>query len=254
MKTLIVIPARFASTRLPGKPLLADTGKPLIQHSYEQAKKSSADEVIVATDDQRIYDCVTGFGGKVVMTSPDHETGSSRVGEVADSLKADIIVNMQGDEPEIDPAHLNLLLDIQKQNSEFFASTLVCPFPSEALSGHASPNDPDCVKAVLGKKFADNIYEALYFSRSLVPYPRVSNGQVDTPEQYYLHIGLYAFTPASLKQFNQMPMGQLEQLESLEQLRILEAGHKMGVGLVATAAPGIDTPEDYAKFLERHKS
>jgi 3-deoxy-manno-octulosonate cytidylyltransferase (CMP-KDO synthetase) len=257
MKTLIVIPARYASSRLPAKPLLAETGTPLIQHTYEQAKKSSADRVIVATDDARIEEAVKGFGGEVVMTSPAHESGTARVAEAAEGIDADIVINMQGDEPEVDPAHLDQLIDIHakamKAPFSAFASTLVCPFAPTPATGPGSPQDPSCVKAVLTQETA-GVRQAVYFSRALVPYPRDAEGQVLSPSDYYLHIGIYAFSPDTLNAFAGSMPSPLEQTEKLEQLRILEAGHKMAVTIVSQAAPGIDTPEDYAAFVARQRS
>lgn len=251
MSVLVVIPARYASSRLPGKPLLAETGKPLIQYTYEQAEKSAASEVLIATDDQRIFDCVTGFGGNVVLTSDAHETGTARVAEAAAGKDADIIINLQGDEPETDPGAIDLLVDIMRHQKDCFAATLVCPFPAEGRSGPGSPADPSCVKAVLGQELSAGVHEALYFSRALVPWPRQSGGDIADPSQFHLHLGIYAFTPESLPAFVSMPRSRLEATESLEQLRILEAGHKMAAGIIDAAPPGIDTPEDYAAFKSR---
>lgn len=249
MKSLIVIPARYASTRLPGKPLLAETGKPLIQHAWERACQSKAEAVIVATDDERIMDAVQGFGGEAVMTSPDHTSGTTRVAEAAEARGADVIINMQGDEPEVDPAHLDLLIDLQA-STDAFASTLVCPFSGPA-DGPGSPCDPACVKAVLGPKVAEDAYRVLYFSRALVPWPRDAGGVVQDPGTYFLHVGLYGFSADSLAAFSRLPSSSLEAQEHLEQLRILEAGHQMVAAVVDGAMPGIDTPEDYAAFVAR---
>ncbi len=254
MKAVIIIPARFASSRLPGKPLLSESGKPLIQHTYERATASSAARVIVATDDERISDAVHGFGGEVVMTSAAHESGSSRVAEAADGLDADIIINMQGDEPETNPEHLDQLINLHaatlRSEAPSFASTLVCPFASEPKTGPGSPLDPSCVKAVLAPE-TNGIRQALYFSRSLVPFPREAAGAVENPQDYFLHIGIYAFSKKTLQEFPKLPEGILENTEKLEQLRILEAGYKMTAGVIPAAPPGIDTPEDYQAFLTR---
>lgn len=256
MKSLIIIPARYASSRLPAKPLLVQTGKPLLQHTWEQAKKSTANQVIIATDDDRIAQVAKDFGADVAMTSPDHESGTARVAEVAKEMTADVIVNMQGDEPEVDPAHLDALINLHSTSMASvrpaFASTLVCPFGG-AVRGLSSPDDPSCVKAVLSAP-QGGVRRALYFSRSLVPYPRDAQGTVKNPADYYLHIGLYAFSPQTLQKFNALPLSRLEAIEKLEQLRILEAGEDIAAAIVSHAAPGIDTPEDYAAFVARYKA
>ncbi|MEM9421529.1 MAG: 3-deoxy-manno-octulosonate cytidylyltransferase [Pseudomonadota bacterium] len=243
-RALIVIPARFASTRLPGKPLLDKTGKPLIQHTIEAASQVANADILVATDDQRIADTVNAFGGNVAMTCPDHQSGTDRIAEAAKDLPADIIVNVQGDEPEIDPDHIRLLIDTHARavasDRPAFASTLVCPFPAGA-----NPADPNSVKAVLAQPDASGVQSALYFSRAQLPYPREE--QV-TP---YLHIGVYAFSKDSLQIFPSLTRTPLEKTESLEQLRILEHGHRLAVAIVPHAAPGIDTQADYDAFVSR---
>lgn len=252
MKAAVIIPARYASTRLPGKPLLAQTGKLLIQHTYEQAMRAdTVSEVIVATDDQRIADAVAGFGGRVVMTRSDHETGSARVAEAAAELDAGIIVNLQGDEPEIEPAHIDKLVRMAS-GVDCFAATLACPFDRHAAVGSGSPEDPAAVKAILGDKLGEGVCRARYFTRSLCPYPRDASGAIAAPEQYYLHIGLYAFARDNLKRFAAWRAGALESVERLEQLRILERGETIAVGMVSAAPAGIDTPEDYQAFVQRY--
>ncbi|MEM9232921.1 MAG: 3-deoxy-manno-octulosonate cytidylyltransferase [Pseudomonadota bacterium] len=241
---LIVIPARYASTRLPGKPLLAETGKPLIQHTVEQAAKVEQADVVVATDDDRIAAAVTAFGGSVAMTDPTHQSGTDRVAEAARHHNAEIIINVQGDEPEISPDVISHLIETHRKAQAgprpAFASTLVCPFPKET-----DPKDSNAVKAVLSQPDYHGVRSALYFSRSPVPFPR---SDAATP---FLHLGLYAFTKDSLQAFPALPRTPLEQTESLEQLRILEHGHRIACGVVEAAAPGIDTPEDYAAFVAR---
>ncbi len=251
MRAAIIIPARYASTRLPGKPLLARTGKLLIRHVYENALNvKSASSVTVATDDQRIFDAVKAFGGSVVMTSSAHETGSARIAEAAEKIEADIIVNIQGDEPEIEPGHIDRLIKLQSK-TEAFASTLACPFPAEATSGSGSPEDPSAVKAILGPKISDDACWARYFTRYQAVWPRDDAGLIVQPQDYHLHIGVYAFSKTSLMEFAAAPAGALERIERLEQLRILERGGKIAVGIIPRAAPGIDTPEDYEAFVGR---
>lgn len=251
MKAAIIIPARYASTRLPGKPLLAETGKPLIQHTYEQAKKSQrASHVIVATDDARIFDAVRGFGGEAVMTAGTHETGSARVAEAAVTANAEIIVNLQGDEPEIDPGDLDRLIDLQAEGRGF-ASTLACRFPADAARGTGSPDDPSAVKVILGKPLDADAFEAVYFTRGICPFPRDNRGLIASPQKYFLHVGVYAFSKTSLEAFAKAPPGALERAERLEQLRILEMGEAIAVGIISKAVPGIDTPEDYQAFVRR---
>lgn len=251
MKAVIIIPARHASTRLPGKPLLAAGGKPIIQHTYERARKSKrVSDVIVATDDERIFNAVESFGGKAAMTSPDHESGTARVAEAAAGIDADVIVNLQGDEPEIDPENLDRLVDMQIE-TRCFASTLACRFERTANASSGSPDDPAAVKVILGKKLSGSAFQALYFTRSVCPYPRDDKGFILNPQQYFLHVGVYAFFKEGLQNFAASPPGALEKIERLEQLRILEMGKKIAVGVIEKAAPGIDTPEDFEAFKSR---
>lgn len=255
MKTAIVIPARYASTRLPAKALLDETGKPLIQHVYEQACQSKlADKVVIATDDERIMAAINSFGGHGVMTATNHPNGTSRIHEAVEKALSDydIIINVQGDEPELEPETIDHLIDVFAA-SNAFAGTLVAPFDELA-----NPHSPDVVKAVLGKKQQSqngrDYFDALYFSRSLVPYPRDEAGKVTNNADFFMHIGMYAYTPESLKVYAGLPEGRLEQIEKLEQLRILENGHRMIAGIVSHAAKGIDTAENYKDFLKRWQS
>ncbi|MEO1151223.1 MAG: 3-deoxy-manno-octulosonate cytidylyltransferase [Pseudomonadota bacterium] len=244
MKTAIVIPARYGATRLPGKLLLAQTGKTLLQHSWEAAcRVTGVDRVLIAADDDRIKTAAEGFGARVVMTRTDHPTGSNRVAEAASTLDADLIINLQGDEPEIDPQAVDHLISVAT-HSDCFAATLACPFPDPAATGQGSPADPNAVKVVFGAATGDPKCgrPALYFSRAPVPHGG----------PYFLHLGLYAFRAASLQRFAGMPPGALEKAEKLEQLRILESGEAIAVGLVEKQAPGIDTQADYNAFVARH--
>lgn len=240
MKTAIIIPARYASSRLPGKPLLKATGKYLIQHVYEQACRTRAGAVIVATDDERILRAVAGFGGRAEMTRADHPSGTDRVAEVAARLDADVIVNLQGDEPLIDPAMLDLLPDLLARDAGAELATLATPIDSlEAW------RDPACVKVVL-----DDRGRALYFSRS--PMPFVRDGEPDfsrKPPRFLQHLGLYAYRRDFLLELARTPPSVLEELEKLEQLRVLALGRGISVGIVPHAGRGVDTPADYERFV-----
>lgn len=252
MSVAIVIPARWASTRLPEKMLLSETGWPLIRHTYEQAKKAClAQRVVIATDDERIFTAVKQFGAEVVMTDPRHPTGTDRLAEVAAKHLSDVdlIINVQGDEPELEPDNIDLLIELSLKTKPAMG-TLVARFDPERKEGAGSPVDPNCVKAVLGAQ-RENGYQALYFSRSLVPYPRDSQGQVISPQHYFLHLGIYAYTPEFLQQYVKLPQTPLELTEKLEQLRILEHGYDIVAGVVAKAVPGVDTRADYDAFIAR---
>jgi len=245
MKTAIVIPARYASQRLPGKPLLRQTGKYLVQHVYERACTSRrAGAVIVATDDSRIVAAVEGFGGRVVLTRRDHPSGTDRVAEVAQQLDADVIVNLQGDEPLVDPAALDLLADLLGRDPGADMATLAVPIAS-AEQWH----DPNCVKVV-----CDAAGRALYFSRSPIPYVR--DGQPDfaaRPARFLQHLGLYAYRRAFLLQLARLPQHPLEETGKLEQLRVLALGQRIDVGVVPHAARGVDTFEDYQHFVRSYR-
>jgi 3-deoxy-manno-octulosonate cytidylyltransferase (CMP-KDO synthetase) len=239
-----IIPARFASTRLPGKPLLSDTGRPLIQHVVDAARRSKRlTRIIVATDDVRILDTVHEFGGEAVMTRADHPTGTDRVAEVARAIPdAEIIVNLQGDEPEVLGATLDLVAGLLLDNPETPMATVATPIRDRSVY-----NDPSCVKVVRSASG-----HALYFSRSPIPFVR--EGGFDssaTPPQALLHLGLYAYRRDFLLRLAELPPSPLEGLEKLEQLRVLEAGYPIAVGIVDEPSVGIDTPEDYRRFVER---
>jgi 3-deoxy-manno-octulosonate cytidylyltransferase (CMP-KDO synthetase) len=243
MRTAIVIPARYASSRLPGKPLLRSTGKFLIEHVVEQARQAKrAEQVIVATDDGRIAAAVASFGGTAVMTRRDHPSGTDRVAEVAATLDVDVVVNLQGDEPLIDPAGLDLLPDLLAADPGAEVATLAVP-----IRNAAQWHSPHCVKVV-----CDRLGRALYFSRSPIPFVR--DGEPDfaaDPPRFLQHLGLYAYRRASLLELARLPVAPAEALEKLEQLRVLDAGRAIRVGVVAHAGRGVDTPADYDEFV-RH--
>jgi 3-deoxy-manno-octulosonate cytidylyltransferase (CMP-KDO synthetase) len=248
MEIVAVIPARHASTRLPGKPLLAETGRPLIQHVVEAARRASRiDRIIVATDDPRIADAVTAFGGEVAMTRTDHPTGTDRVAEVAAGLPdARIIVNLQGDEPEISGDALDLVVSVLTDDPEAPMATLATPIRSEVFY-----RDPSCVKVVASRGGR----RALYFSRSPIPCHR--DGLPDpsaAPILAHLHLGLYAYRRDFLLNLGTLPPSPLEAAEKLEQLRVLEAGFPIALGIVEEPSIGIDTPDDYRRFVERWRA
>ena len=245
MKTAVIIPARYASSRLPGKPLLRQTGKYLIQHVYERACQArNVHEAIVATDDSRIIAAVESFGGRVVMTSSDHVSGTDRVAEVAHELDADVIVNLQGDEPLIEPSAIELLPSLLERNLEAAAATLAVPLTSEERW-----QNPNCTKVV-----CDDRGRALYFSRSPIPFVR--DGRPDftsQPPRFLQHLGIYAYRRAFLLRLASQEPSPLEQLEKLEQLRILALGRTIQVGIVAHSSPGVDTYEDYKEFVRIYR-
>jgi 3-deoxy-manno-octulosonate cytidylyltransferase (CMP-KDO synthetase) len=245
MEIVAIVPARFASTRLPGKPLLAETGRPLIQHVVEAARTAKRlDRVIVATDDFRIAEAVRSFGGEIAMTRTDHATGTDRVAEVAAWLpQAAIIVNLQGDEPEISGAALDLVVTVLENDPGVSMATLATPIRSEAVY-----RDPSCVKVV-----ATRTGRALYFSRSPIPCYRDANLPGGGDAIAALHLGLYAYRRDFLLGMGALAPSPLEAAEKLEQLRVLEAGHPIAIGFVKEASVGIDTPEDYRAFVARWK-
>jgi 3-deoxy-manno-octulosonate cytidylyltransferase (CMP-KDO synthetase) len=245
MKTAIVIPARYASSRLPGKPLLRQTGKYLIQHVYERACQARrAELVVVATDDPRIVAAVKSFGGRAAMTRRDHPSGTDRVAEVARDLDADVIINLQGDEPLVEPTALDLLPELLERDPDCQLATLAVP-----LSSLEQWHDPNCVKVV-----RDLVGRALYFSRSPIPYIR--DGKPDfsgQPACFLQHLGLYAYHRDFLLRLAKLPPQPLEQLEKLEQLRVLTLGYHIHVGRVRQAAIGVDTLADYERFVQQYR-
>lgn len=242
MKNVALVPARFASTRLPGKPLLSETGRPLIIHVLDAAKRASRiNRVIVATDDQRIFDAVQTHGGEAMMTRSDHATGSDRIAEVAANLPdAEIIVNLQGDEPDISGEAIDKVVRLLEDNPKAPMATIATPIRDPEMF-----RDPSCVKAV-----RDSKGRALYFSRSPIPCHRdglPQSGQI----LGLLHLGLYAYRRDFLLQLSSLPQSPLESSEKLEQLRVLEAGYEILIDVVEERSVGIDTPEDYRRFVER---
>ncbi|MGA2798357.1 MAG: 3-deoxy-manno-octulosonate cytidylyltransferase [Thermoguttaceae bacterium] len=247
-KSYLIIPARLASTRLPRKLLLRETGKSLIQHTYEAARSARRPSgVCVATDHEEIFCEVQSFGGQAVMTDPRAPSGTDRVAEVARVLTdADIIVNVQGDEPELAGESIDLVIKLLEDDRTAQMATLATP-----IRNRRQWEDPACVKVVF-----DHRGKALYFSRSPIPYPREQEQALfnSDPPKFYQHVGLYAYRRDFLLKLAAMPPSPLEKLEKLEQLRVLEAGYSILVGVVDESTFGIDTPEDYRLFVEKYLS
>ncbi|GGK79633.1 3-deoxy-manno-octulosonate cytidylyltransferase [Rufibacter glacialis] len=242
MKAVGIIPARFASTRFPGKPLIMLEGKSMIQRVYEQARAANLQEVVVATDDDRIRDHVEGFGGKVTMTSAHHQSGTDRCHEAYTNLKAsfEVVVNIQGDEPFIQPEQINKVLDCFSQKEAQIATLIKPVVSAEELF---NPNSP---KVVVGTH-----QQALYFSRHPIPYLRGAEQEEWLSRHgYFKHIGIYGYRSSVLAELTQLPPSALEKAESLEQLRWLEHGFKIVTAVTQLDTIGIDTPEDVQKALQ----
>ena len=248
LKSHIVIPARLHSTRLPEKLLLAETGKPLIQHTYEAASKASKPTgVLVATDHQSILTVVQGFGGHAVMTDPDAPSGTDRVAEAATTIpEADIIVNVQGDEPDISATAIDLAIELLESNPDAVMSTLATPIRTQQKL-----EDPSCVKVTV-----DSNGLAMYFSRSKIPHPREWSDELleKNPPVFLQHVGLYAYRRDFLLQLSKLPQSMYEKVESLEQLRVLSLGYAISVGVINETAIGIDTQADYDEFVSQYRN
>ncbi|HEV2968789.1 MAG TPA: 3-deoxy-manno-octulosonate cytidylyltransferase [Pirellulales bacterium] len=271
LASYVVIPARLHSTRLPRKLLLRETGKSLIQHTYEAARRAKRPRgVCIAADHAEIAAEVRSFGGEVYLTSPDCASGTDRIAEIAPLLDGiDIIVNVQGDEPELSGDTIDLATRLLEDNPSVAMSTLATP-----IRTREQLNDPACVKVVFAKKGSGVVsvairgsglartettpdpFFALYFSRSPIPHAREWDDRllVAEPSHFYQHIGLYAYRREFLMQLARLPRTPLETLENLEQLRVLETGHEILVGVVNEPTVGIDTPADYEAFVNRVRS
>jgi len=235
-KVVVVIPARYGSTRLPGKPLVLLAGKPMIQRVYERAKMAErADRVIVATDDERIVKTVEGFGGEARMTRTEHRTGTERVAEVAAHEQGDVFVNVQGDEPLLDPGAIDVAVNALLEEPQASIGTVATPIktPGDIM-------DPNVVKVVLD--FDGN---AIYFSRAPIPWVRDTASKIQV--RHLKHLGLYVFQREALLEYPTLPQGELERIEQLEQLRWLENGWKIRVAEVEHDAVSVDVPEDLAR-------
>ncbi len=236
-RTVAIIPARYGSSRLPGKPLLEIGGMPMICHVYERASEISVlDEVAVATDDQRIADCIREIGGNVFLTDSSHESGTDRIAQAARELSIDdesVVVNIQGDQPLISAEPVERMIGLLHNDSAIQMSTVACPMQLEEV------DDPNRVKVVV-----DSAGRALYFSRSPIPFDRDGTFQGGSTQGYLRHIGIYAYYNGFLQKFVTLPPSWLENMEKLEQLRVLENGYKIGVALVEDAPLDVDTKSD----------
>lgn len=248
MKVVGIIPARYASTRFPGKPLALIKGKPMIQRVYEQALKSVLDTVVIATDDVRIADAVMNFGGRYVMTDPNHRSGTDRCREALELLEEqyEAVVNIQGDEPFIDPEQINQVVELICRDDTDLASL------AKWIDDEDELFSPNTVKVVMDKQG-----NALYFSRNPIPFMRnLDQKEWFTNGSFYKHIGIYAYKAEVLRQIADMQPTDLEMAESLEQLRWLENGYIIKTAISNVETIGIDTPEDLAKaeqYLKNHR-
>lgn len=239
---IAIIPARYAATRLPGKPLVALAGKPMIERVWERTRRASKiSRVIIATDDQRIVQAVIGFGGEAVLTRSEHRSGTERVAEVAVTptcKDAEIFVNVQGDEPLIEPDAIDAAVEAVESDQSVSVATLMVP-----IARPADIMDPNVVKVVL-----DFDGDALYFSRAPIPWVRDRNAPVHA--RHMKHLGLYAFRRAALLEFPTLPLGDLERIEQLEQLRWMENGYKIRVAETVHDSVSVDVPEDVKRVEE----
>lgn len=245
MRSTIVIPARLHSTRLPRKLLLRETGKSLIQHTYEAARQARRPSgILAAVDDLELLDEVEAFGGVAQMTSPTAASGTDRIAEVVRGMDGvDVVVNVQGDEPEISGQAIDTAVRLLEDDPTTVMSTLAAP-----IRDRDRLIDPSCVKVVV-----DHRGRALYFSRSPIPYARQWDDQllVQEPPAFFQHIGLYAYRREFLLTLADLPRTSIERVENLEQLRVLAAGYDIAVGTVEESAAGIDTRADYDAFVKR---
>ncbi len=242
MKVLACIPARLGSTRFADKVLAKDTGKFLIQHTYERACLAKVPEkVIIAADDERIAAAAESFGAECILTSAAHKSGTDRIAEAVSDIDVEIVVNLQADEPEIGPANIDFLAWLLIDNPDYPMATLAADFQScEQVA------DPNIVKVII-----DSDGRAIYFSRSAIPYDREKGG-IGHVGQYLRHVGIYAYRKDFLLKITSLPQSFLERTEKLEQLRAVENGYSILVGRVEHSCDGIDTPEQYAEFVARY--
>ena len=243
VKIVAVIPARFGSTRFAGKVLARDTGKFLFQHTYEQACLAKLPEkVIIAADDQKVAAAAKTFGAECILTSPEHKSGTDRIAEAVRNIDCDIVVNLQADEPEIEPENIDAAAQLLIKNPDFSMATLAADFQNAEQIAN-----PDIVKVI-----TDSNDKAVYFSRAVIPYDREKSG-VGELHQYLRHIGIYVYRKEFLLKITTLPQTSLEKIEKLEQLRAIENGFPILVGKVKHVCDGIDTPKQYAAFVKRYK-
>jgi len=271
MKIVVVLPARFSSTRFAAKVLAKDTGKFLVQHTYEQACLAKLPEkVIIAADDEKVVAAAETFGAECVLTSVEHKSGTDRIAEAVADMDVDIVVNLQADEPEIDPGNIDYLAEllIKAQDSRLKTQNYEMATLAAEFQNARQVADPNIVKVIVAwsvqrranrKKLNAKRYplnadcgKAIYFSRFPIPYDREKSG-VGNVQQYLRHLGIYAYRKEFLLKITTLPQTPLEKIEKLEQLRAIENGYKILVGKVEHTCDGIDTPEQYAEFVERYK-
>ena len=244
VKVLACIPARLGSTRFANKVLAKDTGKFLIQHTYERACiAESVEKVIIAADDAKVVNAARSFGAECVLTSVEHQSGTDRIAEAVANIDVDIVVNLQADEPEIDPANIDYLARLLIDNPDYPMATLAAEFENTKQIA-----DPNIVKVI-----TDSNNRAIYFSRSVIPYDRETAG-IGGIRQYLRHLGVYAYRKEFLFKITALPQTPLEKIEKLEQLRAIENDFGILVGKVKHTCDGIDTPEQYAEFVKRCKT
>ena len=241
MKVIIVIPARYCSSRFEGKVLANDTGKFLVQHTYERALRAkTVEKVFIATDSEKVLKACKSFGADCVMTSADHQSGTDRIAEAAKDIDAEVLINLQADEPEIDPEDIDYVASLVLDNPSADMATLAAEFDNQE-----QVIDPNVVKVVVDKQG-----RAIYFSRSVIPYDRQSGG-LGKADQYLRHLGIYAYRKEALLKFTSLEPSFLERAEKLEQLRAIENGFTIIAGKVKHSWDGIDTPQQYAEFVKR---
>jgi len=263
VRVVACIPARYSSTRFPGKVLAKDTGKFLIQHTYERACLARLPErVIIAADDEKVVAAAYSFGAPCVLTAVEHQSGTDRIAEAVAEMDADIVVNLQADEPEIEPANIDYVARLLIENPDYPMATLAADFDrAEQIA------DPNVVKVIAAwsvqreanrkkldaKRYPPNANcgRAIYFSRAPIPYDRDAKG-IGQIGQYKRHLGIYAYRKDFLLKITGLPQTPLEKIEKLEQLRAIENGFSILVGKVEHTCDGIDTPEQYAEFVRRH--
>ncbi len=242
MKIVVCIPARYGSTRFHGKVLANSTGKFLVQHTWERARLARLpEEVIIAADHAKILEAAKSFDAPCILTSPKHKSGTDRIAEAVAKIGADIVVNLQADEPEINPQSIDYVADLLVKNPDVPMSTLAAEFENKKQIANSN-----IVKVII-----DAFGRAIYFSRAAIPYDRENNGIGETG-RYLRHIGIYAYRKDFLLKFTKLPQSQLEKTEKLEQLRAIENGHTILVGKTKHTGDGIDTKDQYQQFVKRY--